>query len=143
MKESIIRKTYLRLMHVFPFLRVTLIRWLYNKLALKNKSKQFVFLNYGYHDETPLNLRPQDEPNRYFIQLYQRVVRDIDLQNKDVVEVGCGQGAGGVFYWSINSFIPILVLTCLKKPLKYVSVTLNGLMPNGFKDVQMPPPARP
>ncbi|STY28561.1 O-methyltransferase [Legionella wadsworthii] len=110
MKESIIRKTYLRLMHVFPFLRITLIRWLYNKLALKNKSKQYVFLNYGYHDETPLTLRPQDEPNRYFIQLYHRVVRDIDLKDKDVVEVGCGQGAGGVFlleYKQLHSYIGI------------------------------------
>jgi ubiquinone/menaquinone biosynthesis C-methylase UbiE len=71
-------------------------------------------LNYGYHDdlsEVPLN--PQDEPNRYFIQLYHRVVKDIDLQDKDVVEVGCGQGAGGMF------------LLQYKKPRSYIGIDLS------------------
>ncbi|WP_133129043.1 class I SAM-dependent methyltransferase [Legionella nagasakiensis] len=113
MKASKLRKIHRFLMQLSPFLRLALIRWLYNKFASKNKSKQYVFLNYGYHDETTLSLNPLDEPNRYFIQLYHRVVRDIDLQDKDIVEVGCGQGAGGVF------------LLQYKKPRSYIGIDLS------------------
>ena len=67
-------------------------------------------MNYGYNDETTLALDPEDEANRYFIQLYHRVVKDIDLRHKDVIEVGCGQGAGGLFllqYRNLHTYIGI------------------------------------
>ena len=113
MKASKLRKIHRFLMQLSPILRIALIRWLYNKFASNNKSKQYVFLNYGYHDETTLALNREDEPNRYFIQLYNRVVRDIDLENKDIVEVGCGQGAGGIF------------LLQYKKPHSYIGIDLS------------------
>ncbi len=113
MKASKLRKIHRFLMQLSPILRIALIRWLYNKFASNNKLKQCVFLNYGYHDETTLSLKPEDEPNRYFIQLYHRVVRDIDLQNKDIAEVGCGQGAGGTF------------LLQYKKPRSYIGIDLS------------------
>lgn len=113
MKASKLRKIYLFLISLSPRLRVTLIQWLYNKLASNNKLQRHVFLNYGYNDGTPLTLSKQDEPNRYFIQLYQRVVRDLDLQGKDILEVGCGQGAGGVF------------LLQYKHPRSYTGVDLS------------------
>lgn len=113
MKASKIRKVYLFLISLSPHLRLALIGWLYNQFASKNKSEKNVFLNYGYHDETTLSLNNQDESNRYFIQLYHRVVKDIDLQDKDVVEVGCGQGAGGVF------------LLQYKNPRSYIGIDLS------------------
>ena len=109
MKTSKSIKLFRFLIRLSPYLRLTLVRWVYNKLAAKNNSEKNIFLNYGYQDETILALNPQDEPNRFFIQLYHRAVQDIDLQGKDIVEVGCGQGAGGVYllqyhisllYWS-------------------------------------------
>lgn len=98
MKTSHLMKLYRFLIRVSPALRLLLVRWVYNKFATKNHSNKNTFLNYGYHDEhTKLSLNPQDEPNRLFIQLYARVIQDIDLQGKDIAEIGCGQGAGGVF----------------------------------------------
>lgn len=113
MKTSKLRKLYLFLIQLSPHLRQRLIRWLYNKYASNNKAKQYTFLNYGYNDETILPLKKQDEPNRYYIQLYHRAVKDIDLQDKDIVEVGCGQGAGGVF------------LLQYKNPRSYIGIDLS------------------
>ncbi|MCL9683882.1 class I SAM-dependent methyltransferase [Legionella maioricensis] len=113
MKASKLRQIYRFLMQLSPHLRLILIRWLYNKFAANNKSKQCVFLNYGYQDETTLALNSQDESNRYFIQLYNRVVKDIDLEDKDIIEVGCGQGAGGAF------------LIQYKKPRSYLGIDLS------------------
>src|SRR3990167_6331647 len=81
-------------------LRQKLWRWVYDKIASRDKTGKFVFMNYGYNDNTehpPLTLKPEDEPFRYFIQLYNRVVCDIDLQDKDIMEVGCGRCGGGSF----------------------------------------------
>ncbi len=80
-------------------LRQRLWHWLYNKIATKDKTGKFVFMNYGYHDEKEdrLPLQAQDEPFRYFIQLYNHVVKEIDLHNKNILEVGCGRGGGGSF----------------------------------------------
>lgn len=43
------------------------------------------------------NLNPEDELNRYSIQLYARVVGKCDLREKDVLEIGCGRGGGASF----------------------------------------------
>ena len=54
-------------------------------------------MNYGYIDlngELPLELNPDDEEDRYFIQLYHHVATAVDIQGKDVLEVGSGRGGG-------------------------------------------------
>ena len=113
MTASKLHKLFIFLVGLSPRLRVVLIQWLYDKLAKNNKFQQRVFLNYGYQDGSTFPLAQKDEPNRYFIQLYQRTVRDIDLQDKDIVEVGCGQGAGGAF------------LLEYKKPRSYIGIDLS------------------
>lgn len=63
--------------------------------------RDWVFMNYGFEDpqgNTPrLELKPEDERNRYCIQLYHRVASAIDLKVKTIVEVGCGRGGGSSF----------------------------------------------
>ena len=103
-------KLYRFLICLSPDLRSRLVRWVYNKFATNNNSGKSTFLNYGYHEDTSLYLNNQDEPNRLFIQLYNRTVRTIDLQGKDLAEIGCGQGAGGLFlveYFKPRSYIGI------------------------------------
>lgn len=55
-------------------------------------------MNYGFAPldaaAPPLALDPADEPDRYGIQLYARVLDGIDLAGADVLEVGSGRGGG-------------------------------------------------
>ena len=41
-----------------------------------------------------LPLEPEDEQNRYGIQLYHRTATQADLSGKKVLEVSCGHGGG-------------------------------------------------
>ena len=79
-------------------LRMPLWRWWYNQLAKKYTEADLLFMNYGFADPDsttpPTKLREQDEPYRYPIQLYEYVTSRIDLQDKAVLEVGCGRGGG-------------------------------------------------
>lgn len=79
-------------------LRMPLWRWWYNWLAKKYSDADLLFMNYGYSDPdsstTPIKLKEQDERYRYPIQLYEYVIRKVDLHNKEVLEVGCGRGGG-------------------------------------------------
>ena len=58
-------------------------------------------MNYGYAplggEEGRLELDPEDEYNRFSIQLYHHLTSVVDLQGKDVLEVGCGRGGGAEF----------------------------------------------
>ena len=66
--------------------------WYVNKA---DKNAEVLFMNYGYHDENEhIELDPDDEPNRYSVQLYHRLAKTIDLTDKDILEVGCGRGGG-------------------------------------------------
>ena len=65
------------------------------------KGSDVVFLNYGYEyldsDKEPPQLEENDEKERYCLQLYHTTVGGIDLENKDVLEIGCGRGGGASY----------------------------------------------
>ena len=69
-------------------------KWWYQKLAKTNDRPEFRFMNYGFEDGNGLELEPEDEPNRMFIQLYSMNIRGVDLEGRDVLEVGSGRGGG-------------------------------------------------
>jgi len=72
-------------------------RW-YTVLALKVSNPDFKFMNYGYSSsELNLNLNPEDEKDRYSIQLYHHVASQIDLKELKVLEVGSGRGGGASY----------------------------------------------
>lgn len=84
---------------------------LWHKLLIRfDKEVSVNFMNYGYNslnDEKRTFLYEEDEMNRYCIQLYDRVIRDNDLKDKDILEVGSGRGGGASYiarYYSLNSF---------------------------------------
>ena len=55
-------------------------------------------MNYGYFSsELNLNLNPEDEKDRYFIQLYHHVTSPLDLKGLKVLEVGSGRGGGSSY----------------------------------------------
>jgi len=79
-------------------------RWWYQRLAKAHKRGDFRFMNYGYKDDKELKLSKEDEPNRLFIQLYNMNIRDVVLNGKEVVEVGCGRGGGAS--WIAKTYTP-------------------------------------
>ena len=77
-----------------------LSRGWYESLARIDREADMVFMNYGWahpNEIAPLALLPEDEPNRYCIQLYHRVAAAIDLRGRDVLEVGSGRGGGASY----------------------------------------------
>ena len=88
----------------FPaIIRPTIWRVLHNALALDERdgTSELTILNYGYIDisEVPweLELLPEDEPQRYRINLYHKTATQVDLEDKDVLEVGSGRGGGASY----------------------------------------------
>ena len=83
--------------------RSSIAKWLrshvmYPTLTRLVKNQRIVFLNYGYASLDPaapqIALDAADEPNRFCIQLYQRVAGAVDLRGGDLLEVSCGHGGG-------------------------------------------------
>jgi SAM-dependent methyltransferase len=60
-----------------------------------------------------LPLAESDEPKRFPIQLYHRTATQVDLNGKDVLEVGCGHGGGASY------------LTRTLHPASYTGLDLN------------------
>jgi ubiquinone/menaquinone biosynthesis C-methylase UbiE len=87
-----------------PILRKFLWGKWYDFLAGFKLKRDWRFMNYGYQEVTvgarhavPLQepiLDPEDEEDRYCIQLYHHVIGKTDLSGKTVVEVGSGRGGG-------------------------------------------------
>ena len=82
-------------------------RWMwrvwYDLLAYTCRDPTWTFMNFGYRHSDPaielLPLLPEDEPDRSAIQLYHHVLGGVDLNGRDVLEMGCGRG-GGCWYIS-------------------------------------------
>ncbi len=71
-------------------------RLLYGFLASRFRTSDWLFMNYGYAggDSEP-DLSPEDEPHRYFIQMYDHTLGLAgSVEGQDVLEVGCGRGGG-------------------------------------------------
>lgn len=62
---------------------------------------QWHFMNYGfdsaYFRAHPLELRRQQDPDRFSIQLYHHLLSPLAIAGSTVLEIGCGRG-GGVAY---------------------------------------------
>ncbi|HEU0191760.1 MAG TPA: class I SAM-dependent methyltransferase [Mycobacterium sp.] len=75
----------------------------------------WLFFNYGYEQDPPMDipLSTEDEPHRFFIQLYHRTATQVDLTGKKVLEASCGHGGGASY----------LMRTC--RPASYTGLDLN------------------
>lgn len=74
-------------------------------------------MNYGYvpldGDDSYLTLESKDEYNRSYIQLYAQAMEGILVEDKEVLEVGCGWGGGAEY------------ITRYYKPRRMVGVDLS------------------
>jgi ubiquinone/menaquinone biosynthesis C-methylase UbiE len=82
-------------------LRRPLWRLWHNYLNWKDRSFEVKFLNYGYADldsgSKHIGLSPDDEAERFCINLYHRNLGDVQVEGKDLLEVGCGRGGGASY----------------------------------------------
>ncbi|MCL3861186.1 class I SAM-dependent methyltransferase [Actinotalea sp. K2] len=76
-------------------------RTAYEVLALRVTRPEWAFMNYGYapsvDDAGDLDLPTADEPDRLCINLYERTIGGVSLQDRDVLEVGSGRGGGSSY----------------------------------------------
>ena len=74
--------------------------FVYSYASRLDKDAEAIFLNYGYADDNlKLELRKEDDKNRYCIQLYNHIVASlpVELKGLDVLEVGSGRGGGASY----------------------------------------------
>ena len=73
----------------------------YEFFASQYGQGQMYFMNYGYNYpdalSRPVMLDEIEEKNRLQNQLYHHVLGDVSLENRNVLEVGCGGGAGSLY----------------------------------------------
>jgi ubiquinone/menaquinone biosynthesis C-methylase UbiE len=86
---------------VSPTLRRLLMRTWFHYLSHSDKEVMMPFMNLGYASldpkEEPLALLDHDAAHRYCIALYHHVAGAIDLQGREVLEVGSGRGGGASY----------------------------------------------
>jgi SAM-dependent methyltransferase len=64
------------------------------------KQRNWGLMNFGFafpDGSKPLELTPTEESERYGLQMYHKVIGNISLENRTVLEVGCGRGGGAQF----------------------------------------------
>lgn len=105
-----INEKYAHLIHEYLYQK-----FLYRYVTRRLAADDVVFLNYGYEEDPPMGvpLSLSDEPNRFFIQLYHRTATQVDLKDKQVLEVGCGHGGGASY------------ITRALHPASYTGLDLN------------------
>ena len=80
---------------LFPKLKKFFWKKWYIIFANKVSNPDLRFMNYGYFsDDLNLDLRLEDEKDRYSINLYHHVASQINLEGLKVLEVGSGRGGG-------------------------------------------------
>jgi SAM-dependent methyltransferase len=84
-----------------PGTKRSLWKWAYQYMAKRDKDAELLFMNYGFapagSDGEKLPLGEDDEKHRLQIQLYNHVVKAVDLKDKAVLEIGCGRGGGASY----------------------------------------------
>lgn len=115
----------------FPTLLRRPMWQVWHKLMIRfDKDTTVNFMNYGYqglNGDAHLELQPEDEDNRYCIQLYDHVVRKGELEGKQVLEVGSGRGGGASY------------ITRYYKPKSYTGMDISASTIdycNSFHDVK-------
>jgi len=118
-----------RLLRSAPAVRRTTTRLAYEAMSRFYRGNDVPFMNFGYAaldgDGKTLELAPEEEEDRYFIQLYHRTVAGSEergpstvpprgrspgspLAGLDVLEVGCGRGGGAA--WMARNLGPKMVV---------------------------------
>lgn len=92
-------------------------RMMHRMIINRFEGFEVVFLNYGYEYLNSNKKQPQlekkDEKERYCLQLYHSTVEEVNLENKDILEIGCGRGGGASY------------ITRYLKPKSYIGLDMS------------------
>ena len=98
-------RAFYTMMRLVPSgIRMRMWRGLYQRMARSQTDPSFRFMNYGFTDDSELELIEGDEQDRLFIQLYNMNVRDVEMEGKAALEVGSGRGGGAS--WIARTYNP-------------------------------------
>lgn len=89
----------------YPAFRRFIWKPVYETMAKKITIPDWQFMNYGYvpsAKEPSLTLLPEDEINRYSLQLYHYLVSILNVEGLEMLEVGSGRGGGA---WYIKKYL--------------------------------------
>jgi ubiquinone/menaquinone biosynthesis C-methylase UbiE len=90
-------------------IREWIFRIWYRYVHSLDKNGEVQFMNYGYaNPNVSFNIHPDFEHSRYSAQLYHLLASDVDLKERDVLEIGSGRGGG--LYYLTKTFSPRLAL---------------------------------
>jgi SAM-dependent methyltransferase len=105
-------------------------RQFYNAAA--TTSTDFAFMNYGY---APLSadLYGTAEPEKYCLQLYRRLLGDVDLRGRKVVEVSCGRGGGAAHVAATYRPASYLGIDISEKNLALATQRFSGVSSLSFQ----------
>lgn len=121
---------YIVLCGGFPWFRKVTHKWMYQMMAHFIRQDQWTFMNYGYaelqDDGGKPMLDPMDEPNRLSFQLYHHLAREVDLQGKTILEIGCGRGGGASLIKKYHHPEKVIGLDYSKKAIELCKKTHNG-----------------
>ena len=90
-------RVFVSILNISPRFKKAVWKRVYQFLAAKYKTEDWTFMNYGFqslNESKNIELKKEDEINRFFIQLYHFVASKVELKNKRVLEVGSGRGGG-------------------------------------------------
>jgi SAM-dependent methyltransferase len=95
---SLVSAAFVAITELFAPLRPFLWRQWYDHLAQSDPDGMMQFMNYGYAENNPscpeIHIEGIDKQFSPSAQLYAQVVRELDLREKHVLEIGCGRGGG-------------------------------------------------
>ena len=83
-------KLFISLVRISPSFQKAVWKWWYQRLGKRGHDIGWTFMNYGFtpdNKEQSPNLRPEDESNRMFIQLYDYAASQIPIKWRKVQEV--------------------------------------------------------
>jgi SAM-dependent methyltransferase len=92
-------RRYVKPLGSYAWFKKAINKYWYPFVTRRWDQDDVVFLNWGYEEDPPMGLplSPEDEKNRYCIQLYHRTATQIDLGGRKVLELSCGHGGGAAY----------------------------------------------
>jgi SAM-dependent methyltransferase len=79
-------------------LKKVYIKSIYSFFTKSHESQvDLTFMNLGYIDQSPPTILKEDIKNQLFINLYHSLFKEVNIKDKNILEVGCGKG-GGCYY---------------------------------------------